>query len=162
VPSVFHRELEKNYGLVPQSPTAITDGNHWRNNAVGISQRVGKKLQACATITDGTYPRKSLTEWWQKSHVPKCTPVRGALLPTADNFVGNHRRNYRRIKTKGGSFKNFGALFKLFPVEITDGNKYHRQELIFRRKYWHIKPPLPLFGSFFLVALIFISSPLSF
>jgi len=34
VPSVFHRELEKNYGLVPQSPTesptesptAITDG----------------------------------------------------------------------------------------------------------------------------------------
>jgi hypothetical protein len=32
VPSVFHRELEKNYGLVPQfpteSPTEITDENH--------------------------------------------------------------------------------------------------------------------------------------
>ena len=26
VPSVFHRELEKNYGLVPQSLTEITDG----------------------------------------------------------------------------------------------------------------------------------------
>jgi len=26
VPSVFHRELEKNYELVPQSLTEITDG----------------------------------------------------------------------------------------------------------------------------------------
>jgi len=71
MPAVFHRELQKNYGFVPQSPTEspmeITDGNHRRNNAVGISQRVGKKLRACATIidgiTDGTYRQKSPTEW---------------------------------------------------------------------------------------------------
>jgi len=57
VQSVFHRELEKNYGPVPQLPTesqtAITDGFHRQNSSVGISQRVGKKLRACATITDG-------------------------------------------------------------------------------------------------------------
>jgi len=57
VPSVFHWELEKNYGLVPQLPaesqTALTDGHHRHNSSVGISQRVGKKLRACATITDG-------------------------------------------------------------------------------------------------------------
>jgi hypothetical protein len=49
--------LEKNYGLVPQLPaesqTALTDGHHRHNSSVGISQRVGKKLRACATITDG-------------------------------------------------------------------------------------------------------------
>jgi hypothetical protein len=37
VSSVFHRELEKNYGLVPQfpteSPTEITDGNHTSRSA---------------------------------------------------------------------------------------------------------------------------------
>jgi hypothetical protein len=48
--------LEKNYGPVPQLPTesqtAITNGHHRRNSSVGISQRVGKKLRACATIID--------------------------------------------------------------------------------------------------------------
>jgi len=46
VPSVFRRELEKNYRPVPQLPTesqmAITDENHRRNSSVGISQRVEK------------------------------------------------------------------------------------------------------------------------
>jgi hypothetical protein len=52
---------------------------------------------------------------------PKAHAVRGALLPMELNAVGNSRRNYRRIKTKGGSFENFGAHFILFPVGITDG-----------------------------------------
>jgi len=75
VPLVFRRELEKNYGPVPQLPTesqtAITDGNHRRNSSVGISQRVGKKLRACATITDGI--TDDITVEFYRRNIPSVT-----------------------------------------------------------------------------------------
>jgi len=67
--------VEKNYGPVPQLPTesqtAITDGHHRRNSSVDISQRVGKKLRACATITDGItveFYRRNIPSvtWWRE------------------------------------------------------------------------------------------------
>jgi len=57
VPSVFHRELLKNYGVVPQFPTGSPTewGNYRRSSAVNISQRVVKKLRSCATFFNGNY-----------------------------------------------------------------------------------------------------------
>jgi len=92
-PSISHRELENNYGFVPQflmasstdSPTEITDGTH---------------------------------RW--KSHIPKCTPVRSTITNSIVGGTicdGNFRRNYRRIK-KDGIFEIFGAHLNLFPSEL--------------------------------------------
>jgi hypothetical protein len=96
-PSVSHRELEKNYGLVPPFPTAsLTDSP--------------------TGITDGTHRRKS--------HIPKRMPVRSTIT---DNIVGgtfsdgNFRRNYRRIK-KRRYFQNFWCAFQFIFVGITDRN----------------------------------------
>jgi len=129
VPLVFRRELEKNYGLVPQLPTesqtAITDGNHRRNSSVGISQRVGKKLRACATITDGItdgitveFYRRNIPSvtWWREfffwrsypsvcpSEIPSVflfflLPIDMATkleLPTLMTPTNLFRRRYRR------------------------------------------------------------------
>jgi hypothetical protein len=58
VPSVFHRDLENNYGLVPQlpteSPTAITDGM--------VTEITRPKAHACQrhAITDGIVGRQGL------------------------------------------------------------------------------------------------------
>jgi len=129
VPLVFRRELEKNYGPVPQLPTesqtAITDGNHRRNSSVGISQRVGKKLRACATITDGItdditvefyrWNIPSVT-WWREffflALLSVCMSVRNSVglfifllpidmatkleLPTLMTPTNLFRRRYRR------------------------------------------------------------------
>jgi len=59
--------------LPTESQTAITDGHHQRNSSVGISQRVGKKLRACATITDGItvefYRRNILSVTWWREYI---------------------------------------------------------------------------------------------
>jgi hypothetical protein len=106
MPSVFHKELENNYRLVPQlqteSPTAITDGNHRRNGDRNHTSQ-------SARLSEARYYRQN------------CRP----------SVITD--RIYRRIKTKGGNFENFGAHFNLFPVGITDGNKCHRQQLMFRQ-----------------------------
>jgi len=84
LPSVFHRELEKNYGLVPHFPMASpTDWEtfqqeHRRNISVGISQRVRKQLRACATISDGI--TDGLTD---RNHTSRSAHLSEALLPTA-------------------------------------------------------------------------------
>jgi len=61
--------------LPTESQTEITDGHHRRNSSVGILQRVGKQLQACATITNGItdgitvefYRRNILSvTWWRE------------------------------------------------------------------------------------------------
>jgi len=128
VPSIFHRELEKNYGPVPQLPTesqtAITDGNHRRNSPVSISQRVGKKLRACATITDGItdgitveFYRRNIPSvtWWQDFFLARlsvCMSVGNSIsifvfllltdmameleLPTLMTPTDLFRRRYRR------------------------------------------------------------------
>jgi hypothetical protein len=138
VSSVFHREFEKNYGLchsfrLTHRPTqAITNGNTDGTIPSVFHREFDKNYglvplfptESPTTITDGNH------RW--KLHIPKRTPVRATTI-TDGRSVGNCRRNYRRIKTKGGIFENFGAHFNLFPVGITDRNKCHRQHLMFRR-----------------------------
>ena len=97
VSSVSHRELEKNYGLLPQFPTAsptafLTQsptGNHRRhhrrNSSFGISQRLWKKLWAFATISDGLTDGNHR----RKLHIPK--RLSESLLPTELSAV-----NFRR------------------------------------------------------------------
>ena len=78
--SVFHRELEKNYGLVPQfptesptaSPTEITD-----EIVPSVFHRVGKKITGLCHNFRRNHRRKS--------HIPKRTPVRGTIT---DGIVG--------------------------------------------------------------------------
>ena len=56
-----------------------------------------------------------------ENHIQKRTPVRGTITDgIAGGTIsdGNFRWNYRRIKTKGGIFENFGAHFNLFPSEL--------------------------------------------
>jgi hypothetical protein len=75
-------------------------------------------------LTDGNHRRKL--------HIPTRPMSEKPLLPMEYPSVITDG-NYRRIKTKGGIFKNFGAHFNLFPVGIADENKCHRQHLMFRR-----------------------------
>jgi hypothetical protein len=97
VPLVFHRELEKNYGLVPQLPmesqTKITDSHHRRNSSVSILQRVGKKLRTCATITNGItdgitveFYRQNImsVNWWREFIF--LAPL--SVCMSVGNFVG--------------------------------------------------------------------------
>jgi len=83
LPSLFHRELEKNYRLVPYFLTASpTDWETFRrehrlNISVGISQRVGKQLWACATISDGLTNR-----FTDGNHTSQSARLSEALLPT--------------------------------------------------------------------------------
>jgi hypothetical protein len=53
VPSVFHRELEKNYGLVPQSLTEITDGIVLSVFHRELKKNYGLVPQLPTEITDG-------------------------------------------------------------------------------------------------------------
>jgi hypothetical protein len=80
--SVLHRELEKNYGPVPQLPTAsptdVTDGHYRRNISVVISQRVGKQLWACATMTNGI--TDGITVEFYKRNIPSVTWWREIFL----------------------------------------------------------------------------------
>jgi len=57
--------------LSTESPTDITDRNHRRHISVGISQRVGKKLRACATITDGI--TDGITVEFYRRNIPSVT-----------------------------------------------------------------------------------------
>jgi len=57
--------------LPTESPTALIDEHHRRNSSVGISQRVEKKLRACATITDGI--TDGITVEFYRRNIPSVT-----------------------------------------------------------------------------------------
>jgi len=134
-PSVSHRELEKNYGLVPQfptaSPTEITDGTHrWKSH-------IPKCTPVRSIITDG---------------------IAGDTI-CDDNF----RRNYRRIKKKAVFLKflvRISIYFhrnyrrKLMPPTTINVPSVMPTEIL----AYKTLPPPPI--SFFLLALISISFPL--
>jgi hypothetical protein len=90
-----------------ESPTNITDGSHRRHSSVGISQRVGKKLWACATITNGitddTHRRNSFVDISQRvgKKLPACATITDGI--TYDITVEFYRRNIPSV-TCGGNF----------------------------------------------------------
>jgi hypothetical protein len=75
------------------------------------------------------FPTESPTKIIDETYTSRSARLSDPLLPTDIPSVISVG-NYRRIKTKGGIFENFGAHFNLFPVGITDGNKCHRQHLM--------------------------------
>jgi len=81
--------------LPTESPTAITDGHNRRNSSVSISQRVGKKLRVCATITDGiidgNHRRTSPTEYFRRYFTESWKKITGLC----HHYWRNQRRNYR-------------------------------------------------------------------
>ena len=161
-PSVFHRELETNYGVVPlfptHSPTESSNHrrNYWRKSAVGISQIVWKKLRVVPLFptdspTDASNHRRKYRRnysvgisqrVWKKLRVVSLFPTESPTELTD----GHHRRKLHipkrplsekpllpTDKNKRRHFQKFGAHFNLFLVGITVGNKCHRQHLMFRR-----------------------------
>jgi len=112
---VFHRELQNIYGIVPQSPTAF-----WRK--IPTELRTSQSAHMSDTCPSAQIPmdRKVWRDFWT------------FLVRISINFW----RYYRR---------------KLMPPTTIN----------FRRKNCSIKPPLPQFGSFFLWLCFFFifSSP---
>jgi hypothetical protein len=142
-PSVFHRELQKNYGIVPQSPTDLpTNYNplefhrELQNNYRIVPQSpTGLLTYNTDGITDGFKHMTKHTHVW---HVYVCTNTDGV---TDVQYRWNHRRlyaypeahacmtrvrlhEYRRIE-------NFGEIFEPFLVRISiNFRRYYRRNLM--------------------------------
>jgi len=152
-PSVFHKELQKNYGIVPQSPTDLpTDYNPsvfhrelQKNYRIVPHSPTGLLMELPTYnidgITDGfTYITKRTHVW----HVSVCTNTDGV---TNVQYQWNHRRLYAhpeahacvtrvRLHEYQRSFRRiekFGGIFKLLLVRIS---------INFRRNYRrNLMPP---------------------
>ena len=89
-PSVFHRELQKNYRILPQSPTDIPTDH------------------ACLTHVRLHEYRRHF-----QRNIPTELPTEHACLTRVrlHEYRWHFRRNYRRIEKFGGIFDFFGANF---------------------------------------------------
>ena len=124
------RRIEENLCRSRINIDCFTDGIYRRNSVVGISQRVGNKLRACATISDGlTDRRQSPTE------------ITDGIVPSVFHreFEKNYglchyfRRNHRRqlpMKITDGTYTSRSARLSE-PLLQTDKNK--RRHF---RKFW--------------------------
>ena len=132
-PSVFHRELKKNYGSVPQSPTASpTDYNPSVFHRV-LKNNYGSVPQSSTDYNPSVFHRelKNITRvchnhrrnsdgvtdvYYRRTHqrnsqIPKRTHVRRVSVV----------QMYRRIKKSGRIFEIFGCAYQLIADGITDG-----------------------------------------
>ena len=113
-PSVFHRELKKFYGSVPQSPTASpTDYNplvfteSWKTFTRLCHNHRRNHLRCCRRIL----PTKSLTNY----------PHPEAHACQTRVHRHKYRRIFGRIEKSGGIFKLFWCAYQLISDGITDG-----------------------------------------
>jgi hypothetical protein len=107
-PSVFHRQLQKNYGIVPPLPTAY--------NPSVFHRELQKKLRDCATITNMYTDGFTDIEYrWIYAHPEAHTCLTRVRLH-------QYRRIFWRIEKSGGIFELFWCAFQLITDGITDGN----------------------------------------
>jgi len=153
-PSVFHKELKKIYGIVPQS---LTD---WHPS---VFHRVEKFLQNCATITDGVTDR--FTDGLRTSWSARMSETWSVDMFT-DGYVGTFTDRITvgtftdGSKSLAGIFIFFGADINSLPMEFNATNNNKCPSVIPSEKLLFKTPLLP-FGSFFLLALhLYFSSTL--
>jgi len=145
--SVFHRELQKNYGIVPQSPTDLpTDYNPLKFHR-GLQNNYGIVPQSPTGLptynTDGiTDEFKHITKGTHVWHVSVCTNTDGV---TDVQYRRNHRRLYAypeahacvthvRLHEYRQIFQwieKFGEIFEPFLVRISiNFRRHYRQNLM--------------------------------
>jgi len=131
-PSVFHRELQKNYGILPHSPTdfhgfsdGITDG---LSHACLTRVRLHKYRPYCRRLlpTDSPTDHPCLTRvrlhHYRRNfrrHIPMASPTDHACLTRVS--LHHYRRRCLRIEKFGGIFELFWCAFQLIFDGITDG-----------------------------------------
>jgi len=110
-PSVFHRELQKNYGILPQLPTGIR--TEWYlsvfhielENNYGILPQLPKGIPMHSPTDDAHSKAHVCQTAYRSTQLPTDLPTNAAnpMHPWSDAHLPTDVENY------GGIFKNFGA-----------------------------------------------------
>ena len=149
MPSVFHRELETNYGVVPLFPTdsPTESSNHRRNyrrkRAVGISQIVWKKLRLCHYFRRTHRPTQAITGRNTDGTIPSVFhrefEKNYGLSTISDGITDGH--HWRKLHIPKRTLSEKPLLPTEYPSVIAIGN-YWRQlptdknKRRYFRKFW--------------------------